>query len=124
MALGNYMWLCGQHLPPHDALSLLYEPWSQRIGPIFRELRVAESFLWTPLREYSSERFQQAVELLTGLAYLAEPFRWHTQPPYMLAFQLILVKPAMLWLAKRTGSIENGPSMTFMTATILMTTAF
>ncbi|OCB89096.1 hypothetical protein A7U60_g3780 [Sanghuangporus baumii] len=38
-------------------------------------------------------------------------------------FLLIPVKRAFKWLARRTGSIENGPTMTFMTATILMTFA-
>ncbi|KAL5501372.1 KHA1_2 [Sanghuangporus vaninii] len=36
-------------------------------------------------------------------------------------FLLIPVKRAFKWLARRTESIENGPTMTFMTATILMT---
>ncbi|KAI5120140.1 hypothetical protein M0805_001908 [Coniferiporia weirii] len=35
-------------------------------------------------------------------------------------FLLLPVKHAFLWLAQHTGSIENGPTMTFMTATILM----
>ncbi|KAH8109265.1 Sodium/hydrogen exchanger family-domain-containing protein [Phellopilus nigrolimitatus] len=34
---------------------------------------------------------------------------------------LFPVKRAFLWFAKHTGSIENGPSMSFMTATIIMT---
>lgn len=34
---------------------------------------------------------------------------------------LFPVKRFFLWLARRTGSIENGPSMFFMTVTILMT---
>ncbi|KAL5512754.1 hypothetical protein ACEPAG_3020 [Sanghuangporus baumii] len=38
-------------------------------------------------------------------------------------FLLFPVKRAFKWLARRTGSIENGPTMTFMTATILMTFA-
>ncbi|EJC98913.1 uncharacterized protein FOMMEDRAFT_113492 [Fomitiporia mediterranea MF3/22] len=38
-------------------------------------------------------------------------------------FLLIPVKRAFKWFAQRTGSIENGPTMSFMTATILMTFA-
>lgn len=34
-------------------------------------------------------------------------------------FILFPVKRAFLWLARRTGSIENGPTMFFMTVTIL-----
>ncbi len=35
-------------------------------------------------------------------------------------FLLIAVKPALAWLARYTGSIENGPTMFFMTITILL----
>ncbi|OCH91590.1 hypothetical protein OBBRIDRAFT_792066 [Obba rivulosa] len=35
-------------------------------------------------------------------------------------FLLFPVKRAFLWLAKRTGSIENGPTMFFMTVTVLL----
>ena len=35
-------------------------------------------------------------------------------------FLLFPVKWAFKWLARRTGSIENGPSMFFMTVTIVM----
>ncbi|KAJ7917502.1 Sodium/hydrogen exchanger family-domain-containing protein [Mycena leptocephala] len=35
-------------------------------------------------------------------------------------FLLFPVKMAMLWLARKTGSIENGPTMFFMTVTILL----
>ncbi|EJC98912.1 uncharacterized protein FOMMEDRAFT_94794 [Fomitiporia mediterranea MF3/22] len=38
-------------------------------------------------------------------------------------FLLIPVKRVFKWFAQRTGSIENGPTMSFMTATILMTFA-
>lgn len=33
---------------------------------------------------------------------------------------LFVVKPILLWLARRTGSIQNGPTMFFMTVTILL----
>jgi Kef-type K+ transport system membrane component KefB len=41
-------------------------------------------------------------------------------------FLLFIVKRPFLWLARRTGSIENGPTTYFMTATILLlfTSAF
>jgi Kef-type K+ transport system membrane component KefB len=35
-------------------------------------------------------------------------------------FILYPIKRSMAWLARRTGSIENGPSPLFMTVTILM----
>ena len=35
-------------------------------------------------------------------------------------FLLIPVKRLFLWLAHRTGSVENGPSMFFMTVTMIM----
>lgn len=35
-------------------------------------------------------------------------------------FLLFPVKYALKWLARRTGSVENGPTMFFMTVTILM----
>ncbi|KDQ15147.1 hypothetical protein BOTBODRAFT_65764 [Botryobasidium botryosum FD-172 SS1] len=35
-------------------------------------------------------------------------------------FLLVLVKRAFLWLARKTGSIENGPTPIFMTCTILL----
>lgn len=35
-------------------------------------------------------------------------------------FLLFIGKPALLWLARQTGSIENGPTMLFMTITILV----
>jgi Kef-type K+ transport system membrane component KefB len=35
-------------------------------------------------------------------------------------FLLFPVKMALLWLARKTGSIENGPTMFFMTVTIIL----
>lgn len=35
-------------------------------------------------------------------------------------FLLFIGKPVLLWLARQTGSIENGPTMLFMTITILV----
>ena len=35
-------------------------------------------------------------------------------------FLLFVGKPILLWLARQTGSIENGPTMLFMTITILV----
>jgi Kef-type K+ transport system membrane component KefB len=35
-------------------------------------------------------------------------------------FLLLLGKPILLWLAHQTGSIDNGPTMLFMTITILV----
>lgn len=35
-------------------------------------------------------------------------------------FLLLVVSRLMLWLAHKTGSVENGPTMIFMTFTILL----
>jgi Kef-type K+ transport system membrane component KefB len=41
---------------------------------------------------------------------------------YML-FLLYLVKPALVWLLRRTGSIENGPSQTIISVILLLALA-
>lgn len=63
-----------------------------------------------------------AVALVSGGAGLNALWILLTAVAFTL-FLFFLVKPAMLWIARRTGSIENGPTMTFMTVTILMTFA-
>jgi Kef-type K+ transport system membrane component KefB len=35
-------------------------------------------------------------------------------------FMLFIVRKALFWVARNTGSIENGPTMFFMTLTILI----